>query len=248
MASMLIVKSAYCPDFDEWAKKQSVRHSYTETPQPGDLVLYDFSGKHTSRDHIGIVKEAGASTFYAYEGNTGTGNEANGGAVMLRQRYYSQVVCFIRPKYDGTQTAKRLLEIAASQVGIKESPANSNNVKYNTWFYGRAVSGSAYAWCGAFVSWCFAVLAGQITDLGGTGTTVKKTACTVTGYVLKKGSTGVGVVTLQAALNAHGYNCGQADGKFGTQTEIALKAFQTANGLTADGECGALTWAKLLAV
>ncbi len=37
----------------------------------------------------------------------------------------------------------------------KESPANSNNVKYNTWLYGKPVNGSAYPWCAAFVSWCF---------------------------------------------------------------------------------------------
>lgn len=28
-------------------------------------------------------------------------------------------------------------------------------MKYNTWFYGKAVSGSAYPWCCVFVCWCF---------------------------------------------------------------------------------------------
>ena len=48
-----------------------------------------------------------------------------------------------------------VLKIAGREIGVKESPANSNNVKYNTWFYGRAVKGSAYPWCMAFVQWCF---------------------------------------------------------------------------------------------
>lgn len=48
-----------------------------------------------------------------------------------------------------------LLSTAQEQIGTKESPANSNNVKYNTWYYGKAVSGSAYPWCMAFVQWCF---------------------------------------------------------------------------------------------
>lgn len=48
------------------------------------------------------------------------------------------------------------LQIAASQIGIKESPANSNRVKYNTWYYGRVVYGAAYPWCAVFVAWCFA--------------------------------------------------------------------------------------------
>ena len=53
-------------------------------------------------------------------------------------------------------TAERVLGIARAELGTKESPANSNRVKYNTWYYGREVSGAAYPWCMAFVQWCFA--------------------------------------------------------------------------------------------
>lgn len=53
-------------------------------------------------------------------------------------------------------TAERVLKIARGELGTKESPANSNRVKYNTWYYGREVSGAAYPWCMAFVQWCFA--------------------------------------------------------------------------------------------
>lgn len=34
-------------------------------------------------------------------------------------------------------TAEKILEIARSQIGTRESPANSDNVKYNTAYYGR---------------------------------------------------------------------------------------------------------------
>lgn len=50
-------------------------------------------------------------------------------------------------------TAEGLIKIAESYLGIKESPPNSNNVVFNTRFYGRTVSGSAYPWCCAF-QWC----------------------------------------------------------------------------------------------
>ena len=43
---------------------------------------------------------------------------------------------------------------ANGEAGTFESPPYSNNVKYNTWYYGGAVSGSAYPWCCAFVMWC----------------------------------------------------------------------------------------------
>ncbi|MEY8389141.1 CHAP domain-containing protein [Oscillospiraceae bacterium 38-13] len=52
-------------------------------------------------------------------------------------------------------TAEKVLAIAAAELGTQESPANSNRVKYNTWYYGREVSGKAYPWCMAFVQWVF---------------------------------------------------------------------------------------------
>lgn len=53
-------------------------------------------------------------------------------------------------------TAQDIINTALAEVGITEYPPNSNNVKYNTEFYGKEVSGSAYPWCCAFVWWVFA--------------------------------------------------------------------------------------------
>jgi hypothetical protein len=41
----------------------------------------------------------------------------------------------------------KLLSIARQYIGTKESPAGSNNVIFNTHYYGRPVSGSVYPWC-----------------------------------------------------------------------------------------------------
>lgn len=51
--------------------------------------------------------------------------------------------------------ASDLLELARSQLGVKESPPGSNRVKYNTAYYGREVSGPQYPWCCAFIWWLF---------------------------------------------------------------------------------------------
>lgn len=48
--------------------------------------------------------------------------------------------------------ASKIASIAKNEIGTKES--GSNNIKYNTWFYGRKVSGSSYPWCAVFISWC----------------------------------------------------------------------------------------------
>ncbi len=71
--------------------------------------------------------------------------------------------------------------------------------------------------------------------------------------VLKKGSKGGSVWPMQMLIIGHGgeaaeliVESGGADGSFGPGTLKALKAFQSANGLEADGKCGPMTWAKLL--
>lgn len=63
--------------------------------------------------------------------------------------------------------------------------------------------------------------------------------------VLKMGSSGSQVRTLQTKLNRWGYNCGTVDGIFGSKTQTAVKQFQKNNGLTVDGIVGAKTAAAL---
>ena len=90
-----------------------------------------------------------------------------------------------------------------------------------------------------------------------TTTTIKKTSAgpttTVPGRTVtspsdnvKLGDSGPGVVQIQKALGARGYKL-TADGKFGPQTQTAVKDFQTKNGLSSDGVVGPKTWAKLSA-
>lgn len=49
----------------------------------------------------------------------------------------------------------RIIEIARTQVGVSESPPDSNCVKYNDWFYGKPTMGRSYPWCATFVSWVY---------------------------------------------------------------------------------------------
>ena len=52
-------------------------------------------------------------------------------------------------------TVNELLGIARKQIGVSEAPPDSNNVRYNTWYYGREVMGSGYPWCMVFCQWVF---------------------------------------------------------------------------------------------
>lgn len=65
---------------------------------------------------------------------------------------------------------------------------------------------------------------------------------------LSENSRGNDVVAMQGILNANGYDCGKADGIFGSKTVSALKKYQKAHKLSADGICGKDTWSKLMGV
>ena len=74
---------------------------------------------------------------------------------------------------------------------------------------------------------------------------------TVSLPILKKGSKGEAVKTLQRLLNALGFTDATekalvVDGSFGTATLYALKAYQNAKRLEVDGICGAETWKSIL--
>ena len=63
--------------------------------------------------------------------------------------------------------------------------------------------------------------------------------------VLKQGSTGSLVRTVQTKLKNWGYYTGAVDGVYGPKTVAAVKYFQRKNGLTQDGIVGKATAAKL---
>ena len=68
-----------------------------DSPQPGDIVFYDWNGDGRY-DHTGIfISDLGNNTFSAIEGNTSMKNQSNGGMVMERIRSYGSAI-FARPK------------------------------------------------------------------------------------------------------------------------------------------------------
>lgn len=66
--------------------------------------------------------------------------------------------------------------------------------------------------------------------------------------VLRTGSRGEDVKTLQGRLHDLGYYTDEIDGQFGAATKAAVIEFQQANGLDADGMVGSETKALLYSV
>jgi peptidoglycan hydrolase-like protein with peptidoglycan-binding domain len=63
--------------------------------------------------------------------------------------------------------------------------------------------------------------------------------------IQKSGNAGETVRTVQYLLRVHGYTVA-IDGSFGPRTEAAVRAFQSAQGLAADGTVGDQTWPALI--
>ncbi len=73
-------------------------------------------------------------------------------------------------------------------------------------------------------------------------------AGTTSGYpTLRRGAVSTYVLVLPDALNVLGYTTYTLDGRFGANTERAVRAFQSNFGLSVDGIVGCNTWKKLTA-
>lgn len=224
------IKTDSCPTMWNHAKKLGMTVK-KGSQKPGDLVLYDFNGNGTP-DHIGIVVQVLKNSIKAVEGNTGIGNDTNGGEVLVRERK-TKILGYVRPKYNKTVTAAMVVQTALSQVGVKESPANSNKVKYNVWFYGRNLGAP---WCCTFACWNF----GNVMEVKA----VKKPTGTYTGKLVnktvKRGSKGDHVKAVQRFLNWYHPDWKlTVDGDCGNHTVQAIMSYQKTEGLTVDGEFGA---------
>jgi hypothetical protein len=93
-------KTASCATLMSYYNKSGrlVRSGY----KPGDIVFFNFSGG-TRATHVGIVESVKSNgNLVTIEGNTGTSNQTNGGAVMRRERELENVLGAGRPVYSDT--------------------------------------------------------------------------------------------------------------------------------------------------
>jgi hypothetical protein len=84
----------YVPTTEAWLRATGMWVGRV-APLPGDIAIFNWDGG--APDHIGIVEEnLGEGRFACIEGNTATGNDSDGGAVMRRTRRLNQVDGFGR--------------------------------------------------------------------------------------------------------------------------------------------------------
>lgn len=87
---------SYVPDIVSLARRGMNGLYVTGTPEPGDLVCYDWS-RDGEFDHVGIYESGDANRWTAIEGNTGSTDYSNGGQVLRTSRSIDQAtVVFVR--------------------------------------------------------------------------------------------------------------------------------------------------------
>lgn len=213
--------------------------AFYSAPKVGDQIF--FSSSRGGVAHTGLVEKVTASTVYTIEGNTSTsaGVIANGGGVC-RKSYsigYSRIIGYGRPKYDAESTpvvqpSNRIMTVADIQSWLNKDYAAGLVVDND---FGtltkKAIVKAVQKNIGTSADGVFGVLS--------------KAAW----KNIKRGSVGEVAKLVQAMLICYGYSCGNcgADGDFGTGSVAALKRFQSANRLVADGIAGKATAMKLFA-
>lgn len=97
-AGFNLKKTASCTELTNAYKKAG--QWVTSDFKPGDIVMYDFSGKKKITEHCGIIIEVGKDYIVSIEGNTSVSDNANGGSVMERKRSLKLVTGACRPMYN----------------------------------------------------------------------------------------------------------------------------------------------------
>ena len=194
------------------------------TPQPGDIIFYDWEDKGTGdnqgwSDHVGIVEKVSGGKIIVIEGNY---SEA------VKRRNIAVNGKFIRgfgiPNYD------------------KENATQGKNEPVKT--IDKTTTAEEYGLTD-FVKEVQKAIGAKVDGIAGVETIGK----TIT-VSAKTNRLHAVVKPLQKRLNALGFNCGTVDGIAGAKFTAAVQAYQKANGCVSDGIITARnkTWKKLLGI
>lgn len=146
-------KTASCGALADWARQNGrfAEGSY----RPGDMVFLRFSG--TAIQHIGVVERVAADgSLVTIEGNTGAGNDANGGEVQRRMRSAQYAAGAFRPGYEEDEVTQENFD-AMMDVWLQKRgalPPGDFSVQARTWAEGNAIVRGNTDGSFQYKSWC----------------------------------------------------------------------------------------------
>ena len=241
---------------------QSVHNYYKEKgrltadPQPGDIVIYDWEGNGHA-DHIGIFirwTSTARIAIEAYEGNTSTSNNSDGGSVMVRTRSRNLIKSFINPNVYTETTVTPVNTILSK--GARGSQVTQiqkylydlgYTIEIDGWFWNQTESLlKEYQTKNAMTvtGMADAMTIGALQEDANQIALAKSKF--VSGSYLRRGNAGFMVAELQRALIAKiPFLKLTITGSFDADTLRAVKTFQLQNSLDPDGIVGPRTFGKL---
>jgi hypothetical protein len=238
---------AYVPTIRAFMDKQGWRVTDNAKAQAGDIFVYG------SDQHVGFVYEPySGATVITLEGNAtvyatlaqaiaSTAGSGSFEGIGYKKRYLNSSYKVYHPTYDGATTTTNI----GDNAYIKQFQTWLNT-NYKTGLtvdgsFGRLTRVGAVK---ALQTYLNSSCQARLTVDGVYGTL---TASWLRKNSVIKGSRGDIVYILQGLLYCRGYDPGGFDGIFGAGTLAAVKKFQSAKGLSADGEAGADTFSALCA-
>ena len=228
----------------------------TTNPQPGDIVIYDWEGNGHA-DHIGIFikwTNSGKTAIEAWEGNTSTTNDSDGGRVMKRTRSRNLIKSFINP---GVYPE---IAVTPESTTLTKGDKGSKVTQIQKYLYDLGYAIEIDGWFGNQTETMLkdyqtknAMTVTGVADIVTIGAlqedahemAISKSKF-VSGSYLRRGNVGFMVTEVQRVLNAKDPLLKlPITGNFDMATLQAVKAFQKKNNLAVDGIVGPKTFGKL---
>lgn len=136
-------------DPDSWdeAWSDAVAYGVEDNPNKAGMKAFQrWSGTITPTGNVGEKTFNFARSVLIPQGRTHAGEPAwDSQCVALTDQAYDEA----HPPAPQTTVREQALAKAITQLGIKESPPESNEVKYCDWY------GETGPWCAMFVTWCY---------------------------------------------------------------------------------------------
>lgn len=241
-------KTAYCPSIHQWGVKNKLTVPKS-SGTAGDIVLFDFNNNGTA-DHIGFIEcKNSDGSYLTIEGNTAIGNNSNGGEVMRRTRYQSQIIAIIRPSYasgSASASADTDSETSDSNKIIMLGQQHANSFAQ----CGLAADGIRGAKTKKAAAKVLqrAINLDYKTGLSEDGVFGSKSLKALGNHYVRMKETQYLVTALEILLMLKGYepNGVECPGIFGAGLKNCVLKYQKDNNLTIDGIAGRTTFISLI--
>jgi peptidoglycan hydrolase-like protein with peptidoglycan-binding domain len=255
-AGFQLYKTASCGIMIDWLKQNGKFKDKSYLPKVGDLIFFDWEANGRV-DHVGLVEKVEGNTVITIEGNRSDAVGRYTYSLDNKTIFGYGVVLDEASQNSAESSTNNEVILPVVKKGSKGDIVKTVQSKliekgYNLSKYGADGDFGAETEEAVkeFQKNNNLIIDGIIgkntwTKLNDSNTPKASVIKPWDGIYYGINRTKTGVKDIQTKLNEKGFNCGNVDGIAGTKFDKAVKEFQKANNLSADGIVGKDTWNKL---